>query len=85
MEQSYYNLPIRHISTVTDEAIRYITARKEHIVSSLATRWKKLNNCCMGGIEPNTVYTIAGISGSGDVILIICNQSYMILRYNTYN
>ena len=65
MEQSYYNLPIRHISTVTNEALQYITSRKEHKVTSLATRWKKLNSCCMGGIEPNTVYTIAGISGSG--------------------
>ena len=65
MEQSYYNLPIRPISTVANEALNYITARKKHEVISLATRWKKLNKCCMGGIEPNTVYTIAGISGSG--------------------
>ena len=32
---------------------------------SLKTRWAKFNRQCMGGIEPNTVYTIAGISGSG--------------------
>lgn len=65
MEQSYFNLPIRPISVVANEALNYIKARKEHNVISLATRWKKLNRCCMGGIEPNTVYTIAGISGSG--------------------
>lgn len=65
MEQSYFNLPIRPISVVANEALNYIKARKEHDVISLATRWKKLNRCCMGGIEPNTVYTIAGISGSG--------------------
>ena len=65
MEQSYFNLPIRLISVVANEALNYIKARKEHNVISLATRWKKLNRCCMGGIEPNTVYTIAGISGSG--------------------
>ena len=65
MEQSYFNLSIRPISVVANEALNYITARKEHNVISLATRWKKLNRCCMGGIEPNTVYTIAGISGSG--------------------
>ena len=85
MEQSYFNLPIRPISVVANEALNYITARKEHNVISLATRWKKLNRCCMGGIEPNTVYTIAGISGSGSIILIICNQSYIILRYGIYN
>lgn len=65
MEQSYFNLPIRPISVVANEALNYIKARKEHNVISLATRWKKLNRCCMGGIEPNTVYTIAGISGTG--------------------
>ena len=65
MEQSYFNLSIRPISVVANEALNYIKARKEHNVISLATRWKKLNRCCMGGIEPNTVYTIAGISGSG--------------------
>lgn len=92
MEQSYYNLPIRHISTVTDEAVRYITARKEHTVSSLATRWKKLNSCCMGGIEPNTVYTIAGISGSGkssvanliqtDLVDLNPNRDIVILTFS---
>lgn len=92
MEQSYYNLPIRHISTVADEAVRYITARKEHTVSSLATRWKKLNSCCMGGIEPNTVYTIAGISGSGkssvanliqtDLIDLNPNRDIVILTFS---
>lgn len=65
MEQNYFNLPIRHISNVVNEAVHYIEARKEHSVTSLATRWNKLNKCCMGGIEPNTVYTVTGISGSG--------------------
>ena len=65
MEQNYSNLKIRPISVVTDEAVNYITARKNHDINSLATRWKKLNMCCMGGIEPNCIYTIAGISGSG--------------------
>lgn len=65
MEQNFSNLKIRPISTVTDEAISYIKSRKNHDITSLATRWTKLNKCCMGGIEPNCVYTIAGISGSG--------------------
>ena len=65
MVQSYSNLPIRNISEVTKEAVNYITARKNKVITSLATRWNKLNKCCMGGIEPNCVYTIAGISGSG--------------------
>ena len=65
MEQTLSNLGIKTISEATSEAVAYIKARKEHTIKSLETRWKKLNSCCMGGIEPNTIYTITGISGSG--------------------
>lgn len=65
MEQNYNNLPIKNIATVTKEAVNYIKARKDHTIKSLETRWKKLNNCMMGGIEPNVIITITGISGSG--------------------
>lgn len=64
MEQNYCDF-IRPISVVAQEAISYISGRREHNITSLKTRWKKFNKQCMGGIEPNTVYTIAGISGSG--------------------
>lgn len=80
MEQNYSNLKIRPISVVTDEAVNYITARKNHDINSLATRWKKLNMCCMGGIEPNCVYTIAGISGSGSKSFASCNQTHPFIR-----
>lgn len=56
---------IRPMSVVAQEAINYISGRREHSIVSLKTRWEKFNKQCMGGIEPNTVYTIAGISGSG--------------------
>lgn len=54
------------MSIVAQEAIDYIRGRKEHSVVSLRTRWNKLNSQCMGGIEPNTVYTFTGISGTGN-------------------
>lgn len=63
MEQNLSN--IRSMSEVTQEAVAYIAGRREHNIVSLKTRWEKFNKQCMGGIEPNTVYTIAGISGSG--------------------
>lgn len=67
MEQSSFDLltKVRPMSQVAQEAINYIRDRKDHSVSSLKTRWNKLNKQCMGGIEPNVVFTIAGISGSG--------------------
>jgi len=63
MEQNLSN--IRPMSVVAQEAINYIKGRREHNIISLKTRWEKFNKQCMGGIEPNTVYTIAGISGTG--------------------
>lgn len=63
MEQSLSN--VRSMKVVAQEAINYIKGRKERNIVSLKTRWAKFNKQCMGGIEPNTVMTIAGISGSG--------------------
>ena len=65
MEQNSYKLSWRPMSVVTQEAVDYIRSRKEHKISSLKTRWNKLNRVCMGGIEPNIVMTITGISASG--------------------
>ena len=62
MEQSLSK--VRPMRVVAQEAINYVKGRKEHDVVSLKTRWAKFNKQCMGGIEPNTVYTIACISGS---------------------
>jgi replicative DNA helicase len=53
------------MSVVAQEAVNYIAGRREHSIVSLKTRWEKFNKQCMGGIEPNIVMTIAGISGSG--------------------
>ena len=80
MEQNSYKLSYRPMSAVTKEAVDYIKARKEHKISSLHTRWKKLNRMCMGGIESNIVMTITGISGSGNSIFINCNQTDFMLR-----
>ena len=66
------------MSVVAQEAINYIAGRREHNIVSLKTRWKKFNKQCMGGIEPNTVYTIAGISGSGKSSMVNLIQSDII-------
>lgn len=65
MEQNSFNLSFRPISVVSQEAIDYIKGRRDHSIVSLKTRWVKLNKQTMGGIEPNVVWTMAGISGSG--------------------
>lgn len=58
-------LPYKHISAATSEIVNYIANRRTGTVRSLMTRWPKFNKTTMGGVEPNAIYTIAGISGSG--------------------
>lgn len=91
MEQRLSNL-IRPMSTVVKEAVNYINGRRDHSIVSLKTRWNKFNKQCMGGIEPNTVLTIAGISGSGkssmanlittDVIDLNKEEDVIILNFS---
>ena len=91
MEQNYCDV-IRPISVVAQEAVNYIAGRREHNITSLKTRWTKFNKQCMGGIEPNTVYTIAGISGSGkssmanliqtDIIDLNPNEDVIVLTFS---
>lgn len=91
MEQNLSNV-IRPMSIVAQEAINYIAGRREHKVVSLKTRWTKFNKQCMGGIEPNTVYTIAGISGTGksswvnelttDIIDLNPSEDIIILNFS---
>lgn len=85
-------LAFRHISTATNEAVEYIRKRKNHEIVSLRTRWNKLNKACMGGIEPNTIYTVVGISGSGkssfvntletDIIDLNPSQDIVVLDFS---
>lgn len=93
MEQiSTKTLTFRHISSATNEAVEYIHKRKNHEIVSLRTRWSKFNKSCMGGIEPNTIYTIVGISGSGkssfvntlesDLIDLNSNQDVVVLNFS---
>ena len=91
MEQILSNY-VRPMSKVAQEAIDYIAGRRDHTIVSLKTRWNKFNKQCIGGIEPNTVMTIAGISGSGkssvansiqtDIIDLNPNEDIIILTFS---
>ena len=88
MEQISY----KTIAQAADESVAYIRARKEHLIVPLKTRWQKFNKVCCGGIEPNMIITIAGISGSGkssivnaiETDLIECNpeENVVILDFS---
>lgn len=66
MGEDYYSvLKYDHISKATEDILTYIDDRRKGNIESLKTRWRKFNKMCMGGVEPNTIYVISGISGSG--------------------
>lgn len=91
MEQNLSDV-IKPIRVVAQEAINYIEGRRDRNIVSLKTRWGKFNKQCMGGIEPNTVYTVAGISGSGkssfanliqtDIIDLNPNEDVIVLTFS---
>lgn len=65
MAEKSNSLEYKHISVAGSEALDYIDKRRKGTIRSLKTRWPKLNNRLTGGIEWNTIMTIAGMSGSG--------------------
>lgn len=60
--ETYSNriLEYKRIDEPTKEILTYIDHRRKGISESLRTRWKKLNRLLGGGIESNTLYTVAG-------------------------
>ena len=77
MEQIAY----KTIAQAAQESVDYIKARREHTIVPLKTRWKKFNKVCCGGLEPNMILTIAGISGTGKFCRLY-EESYKSLRSN---
>jgi ABC-type lipoprotein export system ATPase subunit len=65
VQQSSKILAYKHISSSTNEIVKYIKDRRTKVSKSLATRWPKFNKLSMGGLEPGIIMSIAGISGSG--------------------
>ena len=62
---SSQELQYKRIDTASGEILTYMDHRRQGLVKSLATRWTKLNQSIMGGLEWGTIVTIGGMSGSG--------------------
>jgi replicative DNA helicase len=84
-------LEIKHISSAATEILDYINHRRHGLIKSLKTRWPKFNRQCMGGIEPNAIYSVCGISGSGKSsfansletdLFELNNEDFVVLNFN---
>ncbi|HAV24927.1 MAG TPA: hypothetical protein DCX01_02000 [Bacteroidetes bacterium] len=92
MSEEHKALPWRHISQSSTAALRYIDGRRKGEIKSLTTPWNKFNNISMGGIEWQTITTIAGMSGSGKTAVLgqletglkdlNPNEDFAILSFN---
>ena len=59
----------------------YVRQRKEGEITSMKTKFTKLNNCLMGGIELDTITCISAMSGAGKSTLSKCfRDSFVALR-----
>jgi len=65
LNSNTHSLTFKHISNSATEIYQYIEGRRKGTIRSLRTKWKKFNDLCMGGLEPNAIYIIASISGGG--------------------
>jgi replicative DNA helicase len=80
------------IESAAKDIITYMNKRRNGLALSLKTPWKKLNEACMGGIEWQTITTIAGMSGSGKSSIINeletglfdlnPNEDFSVLNFN---
>lgn len=57
---------------VSAQNLEYVRQRKDGEISSLKTKFPKLNKCLMGGIENNTITCISALSGAGKSTLSKC-------------
>ena len=92
MEEKLNKTQYRHISEAGVEILQYMDSRRKGEEKSLLTRWEKFNKACMGGLDWNTIVTIAGMSGAGkssianelETSLFDCNpeESFSVLSFN---
>lgn len=65
-------MAFKHISTVIDEAEKYIDDRRKGLIKSCKTGFPKLDKLLLGGIEYGSVFSIGGRPGVGKTAFSSC-------------
>lgn len=74
-------LKVLPISSGIEKSLDYIRKRREGLLKSLKTSFKKLNAAFLDGIDWNRIFTIAGRSGGGkSTILEQIKQDFLALN-----
>lgn len=64
--------PIIHISESVKESEKYIKGRADGSITSIKTKFKKLDRRILGGFETNTICYLSAISGGGKSTISKC-------------
>jgi replicative DNA helicase len=67
---SFRSLGIKKIPQVVDEALEFITRRKNGLEPSLKVKSSKINDTFLNGFDWNRIITVAGLSGAGKSTLV---------------
>lgn len=60
----------KHISEIHKDAIKYMEDRRDGIIKSIETPWKKFNDAGIGGLEWGSITTIAARPGGAKTLTV---------------
>jgi replicative DNA helicase len=60
----------KHISEIHKDALEYIKDRKNGLIKSIETPWKKFNDAGIGGLEWGSITTLAARPGGGKTLIL---------------
>jgi len=72
MQESFKPLKKKNSAIVAAENKEYVRKRKDGEITSMKTKFTKLDKCLMGGVELNTITCISALSGAGKSTLSKC-------------
>lgn len=73
-----FSLPKLSSVEVVKQNLEYVDQRRKGLITSLKTKFSKLNKSLMGGLEWDTILCISALSGSGKSTLSKCIRDSLV-------